>query len=258
MVSEGSTVTENRISSEEIANAIITGLGNAGLSGYQLTAQGSVIWVRGSSPISVEVSDARSNADITAILDSVQAFTDLPTIAPIGYQVTVEGDPGNSFDGFYVEFRPRGSDLESPAGEFNEGSWLETVSPGVEYLIDPDTMPHVLIRTNATPAEFWFGAANDQTVASIPGGVPAWGKRTCGDYETAPDPSFIGYSISDVFIYKNRLGFLADENVILSQTREFFKYFPATVTTVLDTDPIDLVASNNRVSILEICSAVSG
>ena len=84
----------------------------------------------------------------------------------------------------------------------------------------------------------------------IPGGVPSWGRRTCGDYDTAPDPSFIGYPINDVFIYKNRLGFLADENVILSQTREFFKFFPETVTTVLDTDPIDLVASNNKVSIL--------
>lgn len=251
VISEGSTVTENRISSEGIASAIISGLGSAGLSGYTLTAQGSVIWVRGNSPISVQVTDARSNADITAILNSVQAFTDLPTIAPIGYQVTVEGDPGNQFDGFYVEFQPRGADVKEPNGEFNEGSWLETVSPGVEYLVNADTMPHVLIRTNATPAEFWFGAADDQTVASIPGGVPAWGQRTCGDYETAPDPSFIGYSISDVFIYKNRLGFLADENVILSQTREFFKYFPATVTAVLDTDPIDLVASNNRVSVLK-------
>lgn len=250
VVSSGSTVTENRISSEDIAAAIITGLQNAGLSGYSMTAQGSVIWIRGNNPISVEVSDARSNADITAILNSVQAFTDLPTIAPIGYQVTIEGDPGNSFDGFFVEFLPRGADLEAPNGEFNEGSWLETVSPGVEYLVDADTMPHVLIRTNASPVAFWFGPADGQTVPTIPSDVPSWGKRTCGDYETAKDPSFIGYPINDVFIYKNRLGFLADENVILSQTREFFDFFPSTVTTILDTDPIDLVASNNKVSVL--------
>jgi len=248
VVSSGSTVTENRISSEDIANAIITGLTSAGLSGYQMTQQGSVIWVRGNSAISVEVSDARSNADITAILDSVQAFTELPTIAPIGYQVAITGDPGNNFDGYYVEFEPRGADITDPNGEFDEGSWLECVSPGVEYEIDPDTMPHILVRRNN--GTFWFGPVNGQTVANIPGGVPSWGRRTCGDYDTAPDPSFIGYPINDVFIYKNRLGFLADENVILSQTREFFKFFPETVTTVLDTDPIDLVASNNKVSIL--------
>ena len=115
-------------------------------------------------------------------------------------------------------------------------------------MVDGDTMPHVLIRKN--DGNFWFGAAKNQTVSGIPGKVPIWGDRTCGDYDTAPDPSFIGYPINDVFIYKNRLGFLADENVILSQTREFFKFFPGTVTTVLDTDPIDLTASNNRVSVL--------
>jgi hypothetical protein len=81
--------------------------------------------------------------------------------------------------------------------------------------------------------------------------VPVWGQRTTGDYDTAPDPSFVGYPINDVFIYKNRLGFLADENVILSRVREFFEFFPETVTTVLDTDPIDVVASNNRVSVLK-------
>ena len=249
VVSNGSEITENRISSEEIADAIIQGLNGAGLSGVTMTAKGSVIWARSSSPISVEVSDARSNADMTAILDSVQAFTDLPTIAPIGYQVTIDGDPGNEFSGYFVEFQPRGADLENPNNEFDEGSWLETVSPGVEYKIDAATMPHLLVRT--TNGDFWFGPADGQTVSGIPGDVPTWGERTCGDYDTAPDPSFIGYAINDVFIYKNRLGFLADENVILSQTREFFKFFPQTVTTVLDTDPIDLVASNNRVSILK-------
>ena len=252
VVTSGSTVTENRISSEEIAEAIITGLTDAGLTGYTMSQQGSVIWIRGASPITVEVSDARSNADITAILDSVQAFTELPTIAPIGYQVTIEGDPGNQFDTYYVQFQPRGSDVIDPAdydpAAFGEGAWLETVSPGVEYLVDADTMPHLLIRKS--DGTFWFGPANGQTVTGIPDGVDSWGERTCGDYDTAPDPSFIGNPINDVFIYKNRLGFLADENIILSQTREFFDFFPDTTTTVLDTDPIDLVASNNRVSIL--------
>ncbi len=245
VVSDGTTVTENRISSEEIAEQIITGLGTAGLTGYTLEQSGSVIWIWGTSPITVKATDAKANATITAILSSVQSFTELPTIAPQGYQIEIEGDPGNNFDGYYVEFEPRD-------GTFGEGSWLETVSPGVEYKIEAVTMPHVLIRTGAQPKpQFWFGAVDGQTVANIPDTVPSWGERTCGDYETAKDPSFVGNAIADVFIYKNRLGFLSDENVILSRTREFFSFFPETVTTVLDTDPIDVVASNNRVSILK-------
>ena len=241
VVSNGTTVTENRISSEEIAEALITGLGTAGLTGYTLQRSGSVIWIYGNSPITVKATDAKANSTITAILSEVQAFTELPTIAPEGYQVEIAGDPSNNFDNYYVEFDPR-------SGTFGEGTWVETVSPGVEYKLDPTTMPHVLIRKG--DGNFWFGPVDGQTVTGIPGDVPSWGERISGDYDTAPDPSFVGYAINDIFIYKNRLGFLADENVVLSRVRQFFEFFPETVTTVLDTDPVDVVASNNRVSVL--------
>lgn len=239
VVVSGSTTTENRISTEDIATAIQSAL--SGVSGVSISRKGSVLHFTSSSAITIAASDARANADITAITSSVQAFTELPTIAPQGYQVEVVGDPGNKFDGYYVSFVPR-----TGAGTFGEGSWQETVSPGVEYKINPATMPHLLVRLpNGT---FYFGPANGSTQSGVT--IPRWGERTAGDYDTAPDPSFIGYPIQDVFIYKNRLGFLADENVILSRTRDFFEFFPETVTAVLDTDPIDLTASNNRVSVL--------
>jgi len=241
VVTDGSTVKENRIDSGEIAQAIEDALIGGGLTGYTIERSGSVLWIHGNNPITVEATDAKANATITAILHEVQAFTELPTISPVGYQVEIAGDPGTAFDNYYVEFEPR-------SGDFGEGAWAECVSPGVEYQVDAGTMPHVLIRK--TDGEFWFGAVNGQTVEGIPDTVPTWGKRVSGDYETVPDPSFIGYAINDIFIYKNRLGFLADENVVLSRVREFFEFFPETVTTVLDTDPIDVVASNNRVSVL--------
>jgi hypothetical protein len=237
VVVDGETVKENRISSEEIAQALMDGISVSGLS---KSRSGAVIWFRSNSPITVSATDAKSNATLTAILNEVQAFTELPTIAPEGYQVQISGDPGTNFDNYYVEFEPR-------SGTFGEGSWVETVAPGAKYKFNPDTMPHVLIRKS--DGNFWFGKANGQTVTGI-GDVPEWGERVAGDEETAKDPSFIGYAINDIFIYKNRLGFLADENVVLSRVREFFEFFPETVTTILDTDPIDVVASNNRVSIL--------
>jgi hypothetical protein len=236
VVASGSTVTENRISTADIAQNIINGLSPTGVT---FTRSGSVIHVTSANPITIAASDARANADITAILHTVQTFTELPTIAPVGYQIEITGDPGNNFDGYYVEFTPN-------TGNFGEGQWGETVSPGVEYQINNTTMPHLLVRL--PNGNFHFGPADGSTQQGIK--IPSWGERTSGDLNTAPDPSFIGYPINDIFIYKNRLGFLADENVILSRVREFFEFFPETVTTVLDTDPIDVVASNNRVSVL--------
>ena len=238
VVSDGSSVTENRISSEDIAQNIINGFSS--LSGVSFARSGAVIHVTSSSAITISVTDARSGADISAIFNKVQAFTELPTVAPTGYQVTIEGDPGNSFDDYHVSFLPK-------SGTFGEGTWSETVKPGDKYKINKDLMPHLLIRLpNGT---FYFGPANGTTQNTVV--IPTWGERISGDTTTAPDPSFIGYAINDIFIYKNRLGFLADENVILSRVRSFFDFFPETVTAVLDTDPIDVVASNNRVSVLK-------
>ena len=45
--------------------------------------------------------------------------------------------------------------------------------------------------------------------------LPEWGQRTAGDDNTSPLPTFLDKKINDIFIYKNRLGFLSDEAVIL-------------------------------------------
>ena len=237
VISDGSGgITENRISSEAIAQDLIDQLGSAGVT---LTRSGSVIWVQDNASFTIGAVDARANADITVILNEVQTFTELPTIAPVGYQVEITGDPVQAFDNYYVEFKPN-------SGNFGEGVWNETVSPGVEYQANPETWPHALVRLPS--GDFYFGAFDGATVETVE--LPTWGQRVAGDYDTAPDPSFVGQGINDIGVYKGRLFFLADENIILSRTREFFQFFPETVTTVLETDPIDVVASNNRVSIL--------
>lgn len=220
----------------------VTGRSGGVATGYDIERVGSVLWIHGSNPISVAAIDAKANATLTAILDRIQVFAELPTIAPVGYQINVYGDPQTQFDNYHIEFSPR-------SGSFGEGEWVETVAPGTQYKLNPGTMPHALVRKQ--DGTFYFGALDGKEVAGVPGGIKTWGERISGDIETVPDPSFIGYAINDIFVYKNRLGMLSDENVILSRVREFFEFFPETVTTVLDSDPIDVVASNNRVSVLK-------
>jgi hypothetical protein len=237
VITSGGVPTTYLISAADIAEQIKVAL--VGVTAVTITRSGSVLHLTSASPITLSATDARANADITAITSSVQAFGELPTIGPEGYLIEVVGDPGNKFDGFYVKFVPRVG-----AGTFGEGAWEETVSPGVEYKINPATMPHVLVRLPS--GTFHFGPVNGAALTGFT--LPTWGERVAGDYDTAPDPGFIGQPINDVFVYKNRLGFLADENVILSRARSFFDFFPETVTTILDSDPVDRTASNNRVS----------
>ncbi len=241
VITTGGTPTTYPISTADIAEQIKVAL--AGVSGVTITRSGSVLHFTSAAAITIAASDARANADITAITSSVQSFTDLPTVAPEGYPIEIVGDPGNRFDGYYVAFKVRDG-----AGTFGEGSWQETVAPGVEYRIDPATMPHILVRLSS--GSFYFGPANGAVESTTSYQLPVWGDRTAGDYETTPDPSFIGHSIADIFVHKNRLGLLADESVILSRAQDFFEFFPETTVAVLDSDPIDVTASNNQVSVL--------
>ena len=78
-----------------------------------------------------------------------------------------------------------------------------------------------------------------------------YGRRLVGDDDTNPMPSFKGQKINDIFFFKNRLGFLSGENVIMSENGDFYNFFVRTVLTTLDSAPIDASVSNNQVSVLK-------
>jgi hypothetical protein len=83
---------------------------------------------------------------------------------------------------------------------------------------------------------------------------PTWGTRTAGDDTFNPVPSFVGKTINDVFLYRNRLGFLSDTNVCLSESGNFQNFWRRTILTTLATDPIDVSAAHPRV--IKLRSAV--
>ncbi len=231
--------TENRISTEQIAQGIIDGL--AAETGVTMTRSGSVVWFQSDNPFSIGVSDARGDTDISLFLDTTQLFQELPQVAPNGYQIEVVGDPSNRNDNYFVEF------VTDSGGNLGQGVWQECAGSGSEYQLLATSMPHVLVRE--ADGNFYFGPVDGSTTANGTK-IPSWGERRAGDFRSNPDPSFIGHPINDVFVYRNRLGFLADEFIVLSRSGEFFDFFSETVTTVLDSDPISLAASGDRVSVL--------
>ena len=112
-------------------------------------------------------------------------------------------------------------------------------------------MPHVLIRQADGNFRFARVDGDTYTLSGTTFTLPKWGERVVGDLESSPNPSFIGNKINNVFFFRNRLGFLAADNVILSTVSEFFNFFSETVISVLDTEPIDVAASHTKVAILK-------
>ena len=181
---------------------------------------------------SLAVEDGYNGHAMKALKDEVQSFSDLPSHAPVDYKVKIVGADGSGRDAYWVTAaKSEGQDGNSQV------IWKEAVAPGARRGLDPATMPHILVRE--ADGSFTFRRA-------------AWDERACGDGDKVnPDPSFVGRGIEDVFFHANRLGFLADENVILSRSGDFFNFFRTTATAYLDDDPIDVAASHVKVSLLK-------
>ena len=175
---------------------------------------------------------------MTVCKGTVQRFSDLPTVAPRGFVTEVVGDSSSSFDNYYCVFEP--TDAQD---DFGSGTWKETVKPGIPCKLDPASMPHALIRQ--ADGTFSFGPLE-------------WDERTCGDDDSAPFPSFVDRTLGGLFFYRNRLAFLSGENVVMSEVGEFFNFFLTTVTTLVDSDVIDVAASHTRSNILEHAAVFSG
>ena len=166
-------------------------------------------------------------SNLIAIKDTVVDFTELPSRTKDGFTIRITGEPNSGSDDYWIK--------HTNSSDADVGEWTETVEPGLANTINPATMPLTLIRTSA----------NTFTLSQV-----TWTNRVAGDATTAPDPSFIGQKINDLFFHKNRLGFLANENVILSELGEHYNFYATTATTVLDTAVIDLASPSNEISIL--------
>ena len=240
------TTNDSSLSTSQVAADLQSGL-NSGLSGFTIARNGSVIHIKKNdgSNFSIDGTDTQGNTQLTIVKNSVQRFTDLPTVSPNGMVVEVKGDENTDFDNYYVKF------VTNNGNALEEGQWEETVEAGIEFKFNYSTMPHVLIRQADGNFRFARVDGDTYTISGTNYTLPVWGERTAGDIESAPDPSFIGRKINNVFFFRNRLGFLADDNVILSNVSEFFNFFPDTVLTVVDSHPIDVAASHTKVAILK-------
>lgn len=207
---------------EELAKQMRTNL-----SGWDVTVGQGFIHVTAPSDQQIDsftTKDGYADQLINPVTHYAQSFSKLPPNAPNGYMVKVVGDASRSADQYYVRY-----DAERKV-------WAETLGWNTESQVLWETMPHALVRASDGNFDFkWL----------------EWSPKSCGDIDTNPWPSFVDSSINDVFFFRNRLGFLSGENIILSRTAKYFNFYPASVANLSDDDPIDVAVSTNRIAVLK-------
>lgn len=198
--------------------------------GYTVDTGSSWLRIRGVK--SVSTTDGFNNQAMVGFTKKAQKFTLLPATAPDGYTVEITGDPkGDGSGSYYVAY--------SEADKV----WKECVAPNTPISYDAKTMPHELVRqANGT---FIFQQC-------------AWKDRNVGDEDSNPLPSFVNHKINDIAFYRNRLVFLSGENVICSESAEYFNFWMTTANDIEDTDPIDVSTTTTHVNVLNYAVPFSG
>jgi len=227
---DGSVSTDiNKVDTEYLISQLITAMTPTVVTSWGWTiSRGSgyilITTKTGDVINTIDTKDGYNHQLLVGFIFDVQRFSSLPAIAPDGYIVKVDGEASSSQDDFYVRY------------DASTKVWKETMCPAIKEGLNSATMPWALVRN----------ADGSFTLQKL-----TWATRTCGDDDSNPMPSFVDSKISDVFFFRNRLGLLSGENVILSRSGEYFKMFPLSVANLADTDPIDVSVSSNRINILK-------
>ena len=227
----GSNTTASAANSDVIAkglrDALNAGSGTIGtLNGWK--SRGDVVYAE-TSPFpneweSVYVSDSLSGRGLGLIYESVEDITELPIYYIQGHKVRVSGDSETGDDDYYVKFQADNETLGDM--EYGKGSWVETLADDIDFALEKNSMPHALVNTGFNTFEF---RPFD------------WSERTVGDDNTNPFPSLVGARINDIFLFKDRLGFIYDNSVLMSEAGNYSNFFRNTVISLLDSTPIDVV-----------------
>lgn len=233
-------VHSTSVDTSYIMGQVATALQNdidTGSESITITAKDNVMLINAAYNVDFQIStsDGMSDTSMYAIKGKVALFADLPRKAPPGFIVAVTGAEGNvAGQPYYVKAVPDGETQPGFQG-WPQVSWTETTPLGLDVSPDETTMP-VLLKNNSE------GVINF-SVTSIP-----WGGRTVGDQESAPEPSFTDEFINGVFFFKNRLAFFSGQTVIMSEAGNFFNFYPTSIATLLDGDPIDVSLNSKDAS----------
>lgn len=124
--------------------------------------------------------------------------------------------------------------------------WVSVAPPNqADALLDATKMPVQLVRSSYT--------GDGSTPAVFAVDPITWNPRTVGDSVTNPAPSIFtnGNKIADITLWQNRLVFGGQENIVLSQAGDIFNFFLSDDDNIVDSDPIDVAISSDRVALID-------
>ena len=221
-----SVTTDSDDTYDDALGKIKTAIDNQSTSsswGLTTTKLQSTLHITRASAFTITATGGTTGTSISVFQDQVDNVTQLPVQALNGHIVKVINTTSAN-DTYFAKF-------VADNGTSGVGHWAETVDPSLSTGLNNTTMPHELVNNSTNTFTF-------QKITYNP--------RAAGDDTTNAHPSFVGDKIQQSFFYGNRFGFLASDNVVLSQAGSQYNFYHRSAQTQIDSDPIDLGASTTR------------
>ena len=232
--------TETTITAESILGDIRTSIIAGGnISANDVTIIGNGLYIKRTTTFNASTP---VNELLNVVSGSVNDIGDLPSQCKNGMVVEVVNSIADE-DNHYVKFIGEN-------GRDGKGTWREVAKPGREIQFKYSTMPIALIRTADGNFRLTELDGSSYTVNTSQGAktftVPRWDNCLSGDEVTNKPPSFIGQPINKLVFFRNRFGFLSEENIILSRPGDFTNFWPKSAIQLIGSDPIDVSASSRQ------------
>ena len=177
------------------------------------------------TPFTLEAKGGIDNKRITVYQDWADNESWLPSNSFHDQHVTILNSRLYDEDNYYAKF------VANNTSTGGEGYWKETVANNISPGLTATTMPYRLRNTGATTFVF-------EPIS--------WGDRLVGDDLTNAHPSFVGKTIKKAFFHDDRLGFLSEDNVILSRAKDPYEFYATSARTHTMADPIDVNCASVR------------
>ena len=216
--------SDTAVSADQVLGGIIAEL-PGGISGSII---GNGIYLSSNTSFNCEIVE---DDLMRSMGSSVNDVTLLPKQCKNGYIVKVANARISEEDDYYLRF-------EGLNNQDGTGSWTECAKPGIAKSLT--NMPLVIQRTALA------NGGTSSEIATFTIKQFTYADREVGDDTTNPFPSFKDKRVNKVLFFRNRLAFLAGENVILSRpgTLGTPDFFAETALTVSANDPIDISCSS--------------
>ena len=231
------------ISMLSILNGLKTAV-NSSLANVTAEVIGSGLFLNGTAADGVNFLGGAVNENMSVIGQKAQDISRLPAMNKHGYVAQISNTADLDTDDYYVKF-------VADNGTSGAGAYEETVRPhnfagtsaadAMKAGFDPATMPHALI--NNRNGTFTF-AKLDLSFGTAQGNQNYWKDRQVGDNESNPFPTILGKQITEMFFHRNRLGLIAEEQVVMSQPGQYFNLFIVSAIAASDDNPIDITVSD--------------